>query len=112
MLTIRTVVNVMTAKYAALPNVIPSHHDVTTVTKRIYPAFQINAWTNMCQFVVSLPILSHRTFALVRSGSTRRRSRPLVAWSEIESSVPRAHVCVPLLFIILKLKTQVAFSQA
>ena len=31
-----TVVNVMTAKYAALPKVIPSHHDVTTVTKRIY----------------------------------------------------------------------------
>ena len=31
-----TVVNVMTAKYAALPKVIPNHHDVTTVTKRMY----------------------------------------------------------------------------
>ena len=31
-----TVVNVITAKYAALPNVIPNHHDVTTVTKRMY----------------------------------------------------------------------------
>ena len=62
-----TVVNVMTAKYAALPKVIPSHHDVTTVTKRIYPAFQINAWMNMCQFVVSLPILSHRTLRSIHA---------------------------------------------
>jgi len=26
----------MTAKYAALPKVMPSHHDVTTVTKRMW----------------------------------------------------------------------------
>ena len=29
-----TVVNVMTAKYAALPKVIPSHQEVTTVTNK------------------------------------------------------------------------------
>ena len=37
--------NVMTAKYAALPNVIPSHQDVTTVTKRMYLHGQVECAT-------------------------------------------------------------------
>ena len=65
----------MTAKYAALPKVMPSHHDVTTVTKRIYPAFQINAWTKMCQFVVSDPTLLLQQERTLRSTHATKASK-------------------------------------